>query len=411
MVSLSNATNYPDACGPIIANFPAVTPSSSTSFNCYRHVEDHEPRVAGFMSQKSILSGTNDDVHFISVNRDAAAASAGAFSEYVVAIHDRSNDSITIRAAPLYIMSREVKGLKELRSTEGSATRRIQARNMLGQTFGSKRSRAAIQAAERNRVDVSAMNEIAHHLQEDININTRTLPDMDETNYGDNSRPGPPPNLDAEEPAQVYSISTIVPEPELKACPTRELLAAITEEDRARILPYSRSGWINQHLTFIAQHSKVDKLRLRLLFHISCMLCFRQANMSRGDPGKLKERMSRVPPVVQEGLWARYSEASRLSQPNRVTSEMDVKLLAHLFVLTLVVDDFAADIGAIASDLHLPAARVVKIFHAIGCKMETPNLTDRNRLGLPKDAPLDRRAFLRIPLNFPKPRRGRAQRA
>ncbi|KZT58152.1 RNA polymerase I associated factor, A49-like protein [Calocera cornea HHB12733] len=409
MVSIVNSTNAPENCGPIVASFPALVPSSSTTFNCYRHLEDHEPRATGFLSEKSILLGKNNGVNFISVNRDAAANSAGSFSEYLVAIHDRNIDKVVIRAAPLYILSREVNRLRQAPFGNGTATRRIQARNVLGQAFGSKRSRAAIQAAERNRVDVSAMNDIAQHLQDDININTRTLPDINESDAQDQSRPGPPPNLDAEEPAQVYSVSSIVPDSELRACPSRELLAAATENDRDRILPYSRSSWITQHLNFAIQQGKKSRQKLKLLFYISCMFGFRQATMSRGSE-KVQERMSRIPPVIQEGLWARYSEASRLSQRNRVTSEMDVRLLAHMFVLILFVDDFAANIGMIASDLHLPVARVMKIFRAIGCKLETPNLTDRNRLGLPRDTPLDRRAFLRIPLDFPKPARGRVQR-
>jgi len=126
---------------------------------------------------------------------------------------------------------------------------------------------------------------------------------------------------------------------------------------------------------------------------------------------KAKERMSRVPPLVQEGLWLRFSEASRQSDPNRVTTEMEIKLLSYMFVLCLFVDAFAADVGALANDLHLPPARVNKIFKAIGCKVELPNAIDRNRLGLPNDVPLMKRAFLRLPLNFPRIRRGRAQRA
>ncbi|EJT97158.1 RNA polymerase I associated factor A49-like protein [Dacryopinax primogenitus] len=410
MVSVVNANSSTHSRGAIVGSFPALVPASSTTFKCYHEPASHESRAVAASSEKSILFGRSTEIDFLSVNQDAAAINSGSFSEYMVAVYDQPANKLVIQPAPLYIMSREVKQ-KQVSTIDRSIGRRVQARNALGQTFGSKRSKAAIQAAERNRVDVAAMKGIAHHLQEDIRMNTRALPNISEQEAIYHNRPGPSPNMEANDPAGVYSINSVVPDSELKACPTRELVAAQSNDERTNILPYNRSTWINQRLILAGQESKISKLHLRLLFHISCMLCFRQATMNGGDMDKMNGRMSRIPSLVQEGLRARYSEPSRLSKTSRVTSEMDVKLLAHMFVLCLIVDNFAADVGTLASDLHLPPARVMKIFRAIGCKVEIPNVDDRTRLGLPKEAHLARRAFLRVPLDFPKPRRGRTQRA
>ncbi len=65
---------------------------------------------------------------------------------------------------------------------------------------------------------------------------------------------------------------------------------------------------------------------------------------------------------------------------------------------------------AIGEYIRVPIRANVDAVVKLGCKIEVPSVTDRSRLGLPKDDTLDRRAFLRVPLSFPKARRGRAQR-
>lgn len=73
-------------------------------------------------------------------------------------------------------MTRRVKALKNSASTAVTPSHYLEARNTLGETFGTKKAQKAIRAAERNRVDVSAMAGVAGHLQDTIGKNTSTLP-------------------------------------------------------------------------------------------------------------------------------------------------------------------------------------------------------------------------------------------
>ena len=47
---------------------------------------------------------------------------------------------------------------------------------MLGKAFGTKKAKAAIQTHERNKVDVSAMEDVAGVLQDRIDEGTENLP-------------------------------------------------------------------------------------------------------------------------------------------------------------------------------------------------------------------------------------------
>ena len=57
-----------------------------------------------------------------------------------------------------------------------TARQRLEARASLGEAFGTKKAKAAIRAQERNKMDVSAMESVAEHLQDRIEQSTETLP-------------------------------------------------------------------------------------------------------------------------------------------------------------------------------------------------------------------------------------------
>lgn len=97
-------------------------------------------------------------------------------SRYFVAVHNKRTKTTTIREAPLHILTHQVKALKSLKPAAVSTLQRLEARAALGESFGTKKAKKAIKAQERNKVDVSAMETVADHLQESIQRNTQALP-------------------------------------------------------------------------------------------------------------------------------------------------------------------------------------------------------------------------------------------
>lgn len=97
-------------------------------------------------------------------------------SRYFVAVHNKRTKTTTIREAPLHILTHQVKALKSLKPAEVSNLQRLEARAALGESFGTKKAKQAIKAQERNKVDASAMETVADHLQERIQRNTQALP-------------------------------------------------------------------------------------------------------------------------------------------------------------------------------------------------------------------------------------------
>lgn len=98
----------------------------------------------------------------------------------MVGVHNKRTGTTTLRAAPLHLLTHQVKALKGIKSAPVSVQQFQEARASLGEAFGTKKAKANIRAQERNKVDVSAMEDVAGHLQDRIEKSTGALPTQGE---------------------------------------------------------------------------------------------------------------------------------------------------------------------------------------------------------------------------------------
>ncbi|TDL26883.1 Rpa49 subunit specific to nuclear RNA polymerase I [Rickenella mellea] len=403
LVNLNLSDSKVSQVGPVLVSFPAIQPPNSTPFQCFRRPNaPADIAEREFSLQPLLVAGETDSVEFYSANESETATQG---IKYFVAVHNKKTNKVIVRAAPMQVMTRRVKALKGVESAPVSNLERVQARNALGETFGSKKAVKAIRAAERNKVDVSAMKAVTGYLQESIGTNTAGLPTQEEAKAeADNNRLIPRYNGDATSPAEVYGLHDIIPETEFNAIPVSALLSAGSSRERLGLLPCSRSKWIEKHLNLVFSAPKPNKLDLKVLYYISAMLAFKFATFKLDDKQKLIDRMRGAPDVITEGLLSRFTETARGSSKAQVTSQTETMLLTNIFALCLRIDDFATDTSIIASDLSMAVPSVNQLFKSLGCKIETLGGADLKRLGLPDSAANTKRAVLRVPLTFPKPR-------
>ncbi|OSX57880.1 hypothetical protein POSPLADRAFT_1155569 [Postia placenta MAD-698-R-SB12] len=393
--------------GPVLASFPAVQPPQGTSFKCWRRDKNGKTDEP-FASQDTLIAGETDAVEFFT-SSEAKEASVGC--SYYVGVYDKRTNITTIRPAPLHILSRQVKALKNLAPLETTTEERVQLRNKLGETFGTKKAKAAIRALERNRVDVDAMKGVASHLQDTIMENTGSLPTLEQAKASaDSSRLIPPYNADAQRPDDVYILSDIIPDAEFNVLSIAAFKSAESNQQRAALLPFSRSNWVNQHMALLFSAPKLRKTDMKVLLYISAMMAFKMASRSVNDKEALQKRLSGVPQTVIDGLLSRFTETTRNTNSVQVTTQTETMLLTYMFALCLRIDDFATDAELIAHDLSMPTLTVNTLFKTLGCKIEKLDQKDLKRLGLPDSAGANKRAVLRVPVQFPQPRAKRARR-
>ncbi|KAG2143922.1 Rpa49 subunit specific to nuclear RNA polymerase I [Suillus cothurnatus] len=377
--------------GPVLANFPSVKPTKSTSFKCYK-TQTQKPTTDDeekpFVEIPMLIAGETEAVDFYSSD-ETRRGSLG--SRYLVGVHNKRTGITTIRAAPLHILTHEVKALKGLQPAAVSTLQRLEARAALGETFGTKKAKLAIRAQERNKVDVSAMEGVADHLQESILKNTSTLPSKVHVWFQSTT-------VDALNPSDIYPLHNMIPKPEWKALSISNYMSAGGDTERVALLPFKRSHWINDHLALAFASSSPNKTTIKMLIYISTMIAFHKATFKNISKDVIQQKLSMVPSIVIDGLLSRFTETARGSTEARKTSEKATMLLTHMFALCLHVDEFATDTSVLAADLSMESTK------SLGCKINKLTQSDLKRLGLPDSAGEIKRAILKTPLEFPKPR-------
>ena len=95
---------------------------------------------------------------------------------YYIGIRNKKTNILTVRPAPVHVLARRVKGLDDAATLSTVGNQYTERRNELGEAFGTKKAQKAIRAAERRKIDVSAMEGVTDHVQESIETNTKLLP-------------------------------------------------------------------------------------------------------------------------------------------------------------------------------------------------------------------------------------------
>ncbi|KAJ7456919.1 Rpa49 subunit specific to nuclear RNA polymerase I [Mycena latifolia] len=383
----------PGEVGPVLVSFPSLDAPPSTAFRCYRKKakKSAEPNA----DDDLVIAGETDAVEF-ETNEEESRRVVGAGCRYVIAVHNKRTGALTVLPTTLspHILSHTVKALKSIEpSLAPSAVEYFQARTALGETFGTKKAKAAIRTRERNRVDVSAMEGVMDFVMAGIDKAAEGLMTTEEAKeVADTNRPVPPFSATATDPAEVYPLHGIIPEPEWKALPSS-----------AEALPFQYSQWVNARVES-AMEVKEKKRTLKTLFYIASMMAFRRATDRKFKTEDLPAKLPSVPGPVIDSLVARFTECPRGSTQPRTTPQTQMRLLTHLFALCLRVDNYAADYAQIARDLSLSTDHVSTIFKSLGCKIVKLGERERTRLGLPDSVADEKRAVLTAPVAFPKPR-------
>ncbi|KAH0833916.1 RNA polymerase I associated factor, A49-like protein [Lanmaoa asiatica] len=246
--------------GPVLVNFPAINPPKSTSFHCYQTEKAAVDEESQFAELPTLITGETHAVDFFS-SSESRQVPVG--SRYFVAVHNKRTKTTTIREAPLHILTHQVKVLKSLKPAAISTLQRLEARAALGESFGTKKAKQAIKAQERNKVDVSAMETVADHLQESIQRNTQALPSREEAQAtADSARLVPSYNPDAETPSEIYPMHNVIPEVEWKTLSPSAIIQASSSKERKALLTYQRSNWVNQHINLVCSSPSPSKTHM-----------------------------------------------------------------------------------------------------------------------------------------------------
>ncbi|TFK72372.1 RNA polymerase I associated factor, A49-like protein [Pluteus cervinus] len=412
-ISIASPAPKSGEVGVALAAFPAVEVPDDTAFRCYvkkKSKTDESQKTA----QDVLVVGETDSIEFVSNEEETRKAAEGG-CRYVIALHNPKTSTLTIHPtiSTPYIFTQTVKALKSIPPASApTATQWREARNALGETFGTKKAKASIRAQERNRIDVGAMEGVMDFVTESIDKNAVGLMTQEEAKVlADETRLIPAFNATTSDPTEVYPISSVIPDVEWKAISVSAFDQASTYEERKALLPFAYSRWCQSHLRrlYSGEQQKANKKELKIIFYVAAMLGFRDFIVRKKsiDRTEIKEKLSQIPEMIVDSLLSRFTEVPRESTHHRRTPAKDTFLLTHIFALFLRLDNYACDPEALSLELKMTVADINRHFKSLGCKVIPVTERDRTRLGLPESALKTKRAMLEAPVQFPKARTGK----
>ncbi|GAA5989774.1 hypothetical protein JCM5350_000135 [Sporobolomyces pararoseus] len=441
-VATSSTSTTPS---PALALFPSAQPPSKTPYSLYQDDTQTHSLLAAetseieFESRNHLGSSASEDV-------GAGGEDKGYSTEYMLGVHNPRTNTLTLHSTPLHLFTPSIKSLKP--SPESLASRdhqslMTQQRALLGSTFGTKKAIRQLNSQQRNKLNQESFGTgqtikiLQTHLQSSIEQASSHLPSLETLEQTANlAKPIPKPNFSAQTPEQVYSLDDLISPSELNSIDLSPFLSAQGNKERLALLPgggrkpqflWTKFKQIlplrNEVEGSLPNPSKKDRQRLKLVIHSSYLFAFRQIVVPGKivDKSKLIEKLGKPPPVVIDSLLERYTEpirggtSSDGGEQRKVTSFMELKLLSYLLVLVLRIDGYSTDVDSIAQDLGMGRQKVGELFRSLGCQLVVPTATDREKLvqtGMAStvaEAAKMKKASLKVPLEFPKERKGRAK--
>ncbi|KAI9026278.1 RNA polymerase I associated factor, A49-like protein [Hyaloraphidium curvatum] len=339
-------------------------------------------------------------------------------ARYLVAVYDPETKATTLRHAPVFRASRSVKAAAAAGNAAPSATPRrknLDARNVLGEAFGSKKRQQQIRSYERNQVEMDNMGEVVDLVSTVIeNRVAKSVPAVAADGGEGGSRPTVPPhNLNAAKPEDAYELDAVFVPGELADVDIAELWGAADYKPILQSYGIVQDSFCHSLLDKELSNPKGQrsKDRVKRLVYVAILV---QLYAILGGPNKsyqgsasLAARLGGVPTSLAQSLLDRFA-MQRGDDPAKpsygVTSQLKDKLACYIIVAFLALENFDVDLTQVAKDLKQSLKKVADLAKYVGCKMV--------KKAPPKDggkAPAQQvlRAVLTVPLVFPVPSRGR----
>lgn len=387
---------------PVISSAPGLT-VPQISFKAYSKAsskakDNSQPKPS---THSVILHSTKHP----RLDYTATPATGESQTAHYVAVYDPKAQKLQIVPSHhLNLRSTLRSETQEVKEQEAKKTM-AQQREMLGQEFGTKKSKKAIASKTLNAITKGNEDGKSTEVQTailDTMANT-TANDQNQAELAEAAlaaKPIPKPNMTAETVEEVYPLTTLIPVGDLRLVQVKEWQEK-ARNDEAMIFNNRFSA---NRLAPIGKGEDVDKLKA--LRYLNLLLDFNAALGAAGRAGKkvpkkdvLSQKLADYPDNLVDSVRRRFSENNELNKWHQDY------LYTHICALSLYIDHFVTDISNLKDDLRLENKQVGQYFHELGCRVGPPTEKERESRGLSKaQAAATRIAKLKLPLDFPKPR-------
>lgn len=273
----------------------------------------------------------------------------------------------------------------------------------LGQTFGTKKARKAIQENVLNAItpqrkagdsSPTKIDAAARAMLDSVGQITSTMATREELQaVVDEAKPVPIPNLEATDIQDVYDPKRIIGADILNLVPIREWQEKVRHNENVPV----PSRFVAARLNRIASNEDAVT-RLRVLRYFAFVLMFYlnskpgKVRGTRSLPSreKLREVLTPAPEAVIENIRRKFSDAGQMRK-----FHIDL-LMTHCCVFACIIDNFEVDTQNLRDDLKIDQKTMNQYFHEIGGRIK-PVVDKEKKTTV-------HMARLALPLEFPKQR-------
>lgn len=403
--------------------------SDQCSFEGFKRKLNAKPR-------HRLLGYATSKMKFVAKNFGETGSESRNLVKYAIGVYDRKEKTVRLVDASMLGLEAQVIALENEQLPQSNRQFTMAARNLLGETFGTKKVKQAIRAMERDKVDASVLNPIAGLIEDQL-IEKAEEMSVEENIETSSDRAIPPFDMNAQHVEHIYRFNDIITKEELEELNVKHWIKIKPEEVEELRQQKRTPLYILDHLQQIATTPKKDRLLLKKLLYLSYLLRFRLARDSHlNDENQLGSLFgTQVPRSIIERFYDLFCE--KVDDPITGVFKYTIPpknkdlITSYILVLCLHIEDnFILEPSLIAADLKLTKTKVFEYLKGLGCVVELSSKRKKKleQKELPEEQEIDKEtaasssapstpsrektkvARLKVPLTFPKPKRGPTKR-
>ncbi|KAL2155992.1 hypothetical protein VTH82DRAFT_736 [Thermothelomyces myriococcoides] len=393
----------PQVSPPVVALTPGISLPDSFSFDAYE--KDAEPtakrrKSGGLPSppEMALHSSAHRTIDYIA--REEQSKSVDTVLNHFLAIIDPRTGEVEVVQAKKMVVRGTVRSKQapsEAMEVSGAKLTHSEMKMELGETFGTKKAKRALQAVAENAMlaekSRGKLDEDDRALVDTIRDSSQHMATREELQAAvDMARPVPRGNFDADEIQDVYVPAQIIGAEVLNAVPVMDW-----QEKVKKVEPVHVPARFVAHRIVRVAGNEDDVQRLKLLRYLLWVITFWSItrpgkergtrNIARRDD--LREALAPAPEVVIENIRRKFSD-------NGVMRKTHIDLLmTHCCVFASIIDNFELNTFDLREDLKLEQKQLNQYFMEIGARIKQTKSGDK----------VNHIAKLALPLQFPKMRK------
>ncbi|OLN88324.1 DNA-directed RNA polymerase I subunit RPA49 [Colletotrichum chlorophyti] len=394
----------PQVCPPVLASTPGVRLPKNVPFSPYVKPDaapgKRRSKVPA-VSQDLVLHSSSHATMDYTAREDGVSESQQALKHYVGVYDPKTGTLKVVEAKKMVVrgVARAKHAPEEAMTAPADNQSYFALKKDLGQTFGTKKAKKAIESVALNAIDPNKsqnsapkkLDTAAKAILQEIGGVTATMASREELQAAvDDAKPVPKPNLEAEAIQDVYDPDEFIGREILAAIPVKDWIEPTKKGEDVQC--YSRH--VASRIKKVVDSGNVSKTRLLRYFYLLFLFYTMAApGKQRGTKripqrDKLKERMAPAPQVVIEHIRRKFSDGGEMRK-----FHIDL-LITHCCAVLCIVDNFEVETSQLREDLRLDQKEINNYFYEIGAKVKQVAGKEKGKSQYV--------AKLSLPLSFPK---------